>query len=73
MVLDVTPEAMSWIGDAGYDPLYGARPLKRVIQRELQNPIAMELLAGSYEEGDIIRVTVVGEQLTFERVSAASG
>ncbi|MBK7595620.1 MAG: ATP-dependent chaperone ClpB [Gemmatimonadetes bacterium] len=73
MVLDVTPEAMSWIGDAGYDPLYGARPLKRVIQRELQNPIAMELLAGAYEEGDIIRVTVVGEQLTFERVPAAGG
>ncbi len=73
MVLDVTPEAMSWIADAGYDPLYGARPLKRVIQRELQNPIAMELLAGSYDEGDIIRVTVAGEQLTFERVPTAGG
>ncbi len=69
LVLDVTPEAMSWLADTGYDPMYGARPLKRVIQRELQNPIAMELLAGGYAEGDIVRVTTAGDQLHFARVT----
>jgi len=73
LVLDVTPEAMSWIADAGYDPLYGARPLKRVIQRELQNPIAMELLSGGYAEGDTIRVAVDGEQLAFVRATDSGG
>ena len=57
LVLDVSPEAMSWLAEAGYDPLYGARPLKRVIQRELQNPIAMQLLEGKYTEGDTIHVS----------------
>ncbi|MDX2261648.1 MAG: ATP-dependent chaperone ClpB [Gemmatimonadales bacterium] len=73
LVLDVTPAAMSWIADAGYDPLYGARPLKRVIQRELQNPIAMEVLSGGYAEGDTIRVVVAGDQLGFERVTDSGG
>jgi ATP-dependent Clp protease ATP-binding subunit ClpB len=65
LVLDVTPAAMQWLGNAGYDPLYGARPLKRVIQRELQNPIAMQVLEGRHEEGATVRVDVEGDHLVF--------
>ncbi|MEP6589826.1 MAG: ATP-dependent chaperone ClpB [Gemmatimonadota bacterium] len=71
LVLDVTPEATSWLAAAGYDPIYGARPLKRVIQRQLQNPIAMEVLQGGYDEGDTIRVTLAGAELQFTRVPGA--
>ena len=65
LVLDVDPDAMTWLAETGYDPLYGARPLKRVIQRELQNPIAMQVLEGKYAEGDTIRVRVKDGQLVF--------
>src|SRR5690606_18552477 len=51
LVLDVSTEALHWLGQEGYDPAYGARPLKRVIQRELQNPIALAILEGDYAEG----------------------
>jgi ATP-dependent Clp protease ATP-binding subunit ClpB len=54
--LEVTPEARELLAEQGYDPVYGARPLKRVIQRELQNRIALELLEGTFREGDTIRV-----------------
>ena len=54
--LEVTPEARELLAEQGYDPVYGARPLKRVIQRELQNRIALELLEGTFNEGDTIRV-----------------
>jgi ATP-dependent Clp protease ATP-binding subunit ClpB len=66
--LEVTPEAKTLIAAEGYDPVYGARPLKRVIQRRLQNPIALELLEGNFHEGDTIRVERQGDQLRFERV-----
>jgi ATP-dependent Clp protease ATP-binding subunit ClpB len=71
LVLDITPEAMGWISNAGYDPLYGARPLKRVIQRELQNPIALALLEGDYAEGDTIRVETGPEGLQITRAFSA--
>jgi ATP-dependent Clp protease ATP-binding subunit ClpB len=68
MTLEVSPEAKALIAAEGYDPVYGARPLKRVIQRLLQNPIALELLEGNFHEGDTIRVEREGETLRFERV-----
>jgi ATP-dependent Clp protease ATP-binding subunit ClpB len=68
MALEVTPEAKALIAAQGYDPVYGARPLKRVIQRLLQNPIALELLEGNFHEGDTIRVERDGDALRFERV-----
>ncbi|KZD02877.1 ATP-dependent chaperone ClpB [Oceanibaculum pacificum] len=58
LTLEMTPAALAWLGDAGYDPVYGARPLKRVIQRELQNPLATMILDGSIRDGDAIRVDV---------------
>jgi ATP-dependent Clp protease ATP-binding subunit ClpB len=65
--LRVTPQASEWLAGRGYDPVYGARPLKRVIQRELQNPIALEVLEGRYQPGDTIVVDVSGDALAFSR------
>jgi ATP-dependent Clp protease ATP-binding subunit ClpB len=55
--LDLDAAAKTWLGDKGYDPVYGARPLKRVIQQELQNPLANLLLAGKIADGDSVHVT----------------
>jgi len=57
ITLDLDPAAQSWLADEGYDPVYGARPLKRVIQRSLQDPLAEELLAGTVGDGDTVAVT----------------
>ena len=57
IVLEIEPEAKTWLANTGYDPVYGARPLKRVIQRELQNPLAEKVLAGEISDGDTVRVT----------------
>ena len=65
--LEVTPEAKQFLAEQGYDPVYGARPLKRVIQRELQNPIALEVLEGTYRDGDTIVVRRDDGHLRFER------
>jgi ATP-dependent Clp protease ATP-binding subunit ClpB len=54
--LEIDGEAKKWLANAGYDPVYGARPLKRVIQRELQNPLAEKILAGEIRDGDTVRV-----------------
>ncbi len=56
IVLDLDAEAKKWLADEGYDPVYGARPLKRVIQRDLQDPLAEMLLAGDVRDGDTIHV-----------------
>ncbi len=67
IVLDLDAKATSWLGTAGYDPVYGARPLKRVIQRELQNPLAQRILEGRIPDGATVKVTasplglVIGE------------
>jgi ATP-dependent Clp protease ATP-binding subunit ClpA len=73
LVLDVRPEAMDAIARAGYDPVYGARPLKRAIQRMLENPLSQRLLAGEYLPGDTIEVSVddATGTLAFERRVAA--
>ena len=61
LTLDVSPQAKELLADRGYDPQYGARPLKRAIQRMLQDPLAIELLEGRYPEGSKIRVDVDAE------------
>jgi ATP-dependent Clp protease ATP-binding subunit ClpB len=68
LVLDVAPEAKAQLVDEGFDPIYGARPLKRVIQRRLQNPLALAMLQGEYAEGDVIRVEPEGDGLGFTRI-----
>jgi ATP-dependent Clp protease ATP-binding subunit ClpB len=65
--IELTPAARELVANRGYDPVYGARPLKREIQRLLQNPIALELLEGRYEEGDTIVVDIDGDGLSFTR------
>ena len=56
--VEITDRAKAWLSKAGYDPVYGARPLKRVVQRELSDPIAIALLENKYSEGSIIKVDV---------------
>ena len=56
--LSISDNATDWLADAGYDPVYGARPLKRAIQRELETPIAKAILAGRYSDGDDVNVDV---------------
>ena len=72
--LEVTPAAKQLIVAEGYDPVYGARPLKRAIQRLLQNPLALAVLQGQYTEGDTVRVDRAkdGNRLTFERIAAGA-
>jgi ATP-dependent Clp protease ATP-binding subunit ClpB len=72
--LDVDASAKEWLADKGYDPVYGARPLRRVIQRELQNPLAEKILAGEIRDGDTVRVTTspLGLLIQPERGEAAS-
>ena len=69
ITLELSPEAKALIATEGYEPAFGARPLKRAIQRLVQNPLALELLEGKFIDGDHIRATVVGDQITFEKVS----
>ncbi len=65
--LDLDPEAVAHLAAAGYDPAFGARPLKRVLQREVADPVALALLAGEYTEGDTIRASVREGALVFRR------
>jgi len=66
--LEVTPEAREFLVEVGYDPDYGARPLKRAIQRELQDPLALRVLSGEFRPGDLVRVERGTEGLTFTPV-----
>ena len=70
--LEVTPKARQFLADVGYDPDFGARPLKRAIQRELQDPLAMEVLSGSFKPGDRILVNAGPDGLEFEQVEPES-
>jgi ATP-dependent Clp protease ATP-binding subunit ClpB len=63
---EVSDEAIDAIADEGYDPAFGARPLKRVIQRKLQNPLATELLKGHFPEGSGIRVLYEEGEFVFQ-------
>ncbi|MFN3227642.1 MAG: AAA family ATPase, partial [Hyphomicrobiales bacterium] len=57
IVVDLDETAREWLADKGYDPAYGARPLKRVIQRDLQDPLAEKILEGSVKDGDLVKVS----------------
>jgi ATP-dependent Clp protease ATP-binding subunit ClpB len=68
--LELTDAAKEALAEAGWDPTYGARPLKRAIQRLVENPLATRLLAGEFKEGDTIRVDAENGEIVFERVEA---
>jgi ATP-dependent Clp protease ATP-binding subunit ClpB len=67
ITLELTDAAKEALADAGWDPAYGARPLKRAIQRLVENPLALRLLEGDFGDGDTIRVDAHDGELVFER------
>jgi ATP-dependent Clp protease ATP-binding subunit ClpB len=70
--LEVSDEAKDFLANVGYDPAYGARPLKRAIQRYLENGLAEDILAGHFTSGDLVRVTAGGGKLVFEKAGEIS-
>ncbi len=69
--LELTDAAKEHLAEAGWDPTYGARPLKRALQRLVENPLALRLLEGEFAEGETIRVDVVDGELTFSKAATA--
>ncbi len=69
--MELIDGAINFLTDKGYDPVYGARPLKRAIQSYLENPLAQDLLEGKFMPGDLIKVEKKGDKLEFKRVSGA--
>lgn len=65
--LEVAEKALELLGNVGFDPVYGARPLKRAIQQQLENPLAQKILAGEFGNGDTVRVGAEGGQLAFAK------
>ncbi|ARU54932.1 ATPase [Oleiphilus messinensis] len=70
IALSVSDAAMSKLAEVGYDPVYGARPLKRAIQRWVENPLAQSILSGRFGRGDVIEAEVEGDGFRFERIQA---
>ena len=65
IALDLDPAAVDWLAETGFDPVYGARPLKRVIQTRLQNTLARRILEGEVQDGDRVEVGVEGGGLAI--------
>jgi ATP-dependent Clp protease ATP-binding subunit ClpB len=74
IALKLDEQATAWLANTGYDAVYGARPLKRVIQKNLQDPLAQQILAGAIKDGATVAVAVRGGALTLngERVETAA-
>ena len=72
MALEITEPAKALLADKGYDPVYGARPLKRTIQRLIQDPLAVKILAGEFTEGDCVKVDVEDDELIFSHGKATA-
>jgi ATP-dependent Clp protease ATP-binding subunit ClpC len=66
------PTAVELLIDKGYDPIYGARPMRRAVEKYLQDPLAEEFLRGNIKQGDTLDVHAAGQQLAFQRSSAAT-
>jgi len=71
IVIDLDPAAKAWLADKGYDPAYGARPLKRVIQKYVQDPLAERILGGEIKDGDRVSASAAGDRLVFEAAPQA--
>ena len=63
--VELSAAARDKLADAGFDPVYGARPLKRAIQQQVENPLAQEILRGKFQPGDVIEVGVQDDHLAF--------
>jgi ATP-dependent Clp protease ATP-binding subunit ClpB len=70
--LELTDAAKEVLAEAGWDPAYGARPLKRALQRMVENPLALRLLEGDFADGDAIRVDAEDGEIRFEKVGVAA-
>ena len=70
ITLELSEEARTWLANRGYDPAYGARPLKRVIQKSVQDPLAEQILAGTVRDGDTVSIGVQSGELTLNGVAA---
>ena len=66
---NLSDEARDKLAEAGFDPVYGARPLKRAIQQQVENPLANEILSGKFKPGDVIDVGVDDDQLAFRNAA----
>ncbi|MFE1646546.1 ATP-dependent Clp protease ATP-binding subunit [Microbacterium sp. P01] len=73
LTLAVTPDARAWLAERGYDPLFGARPLRRLIQSEIQDRLAMGILGGGVRDGDVVRVDVAADGSALALTSAGPG
>jgi ATP-dependent Clp protease ATP-binding subunit ClpB len=71
MALNVTDAAAEWLARTGYDPIYGARPLKRLIQKDIENPLSLEILKGNFTDGDTIKVDLGDDTLKFVKEASA--
>jgi ATP-dependent Clp protease ATP-binding subunit ClpC len=69
LTLELSDLARQWLVKNGYDEAYGARPLRRLIQKEVENALARRVLGGEFADGDTVRVEVVDDHLTFERLA----
>ena len=67
MSIELTPSALNLLAEVGFDPVYGARPLKRAIQQQVETPLAREIVAGRFTEGDLIRVDAENETIVFHK------
>jgi ATP-dependent Clp protease ATP-binding subunit ClpB len=72
ITMEISDDALGFIADIGFDPVYGARPLKRAIQRSLESVVAQGILRGEYDDGDTIIVSVKDERLDVRKSSAAT-
>jgi ATP-dependent Clp protease ATP-binding subunit ClpB len=70
--LELSERAQALIAEKGYDPAYGARPLKRTIQRMIQDPLAIKILDGEFKEGDVVKIDAIGDELVFSHGAAAA-
>jgi len=70
LAIELTDKAKSWLAKEGYDPVYGARPLRRAIERHVENPLSAKILSGEFKEGDTVRVDAGRDGLTFDGKTA---
>jgi ATP-dependent Clp protease ATP-binding subunit ClpB len=72
IVIELDEEAVHWLAEKGYDPVYGARPLKRAIQKHIQDPLAEKILGGEIQDGSVVRVTAGSDRLLFSPKASVS-
>jgi len=68
--IELTPEAQKWLAEAGFDPLFGARPLKRALQKHVESPLSVKLLENEFNEGDTVIADLQDGQITFRKKEA---